>query len=165
MNKKGFTLIELLLYIGLAGAMLLAVSVFLSVIMRSRVENQVAAEVEQQGWQVIQSVTQTIRNSAGINSPSAGSSASSLSLQISDAGKNPTIYDVSGTTIRITEGASSSIDLNSTRIEASSVSFENLSRTDTPGVIRMSFTLTHINPVSKKEYEYTKTFYATASLR
>jgi len=164
-SGAGFTLIELLLYIGLSGAMLLAVSVFLSIIIQSRVENQVSAEVEHQGWQIIQSITQTIRNSEAINSLPAGSSASSISLQVSDVAKNPTIYDLSGTTIRITEGGGSPIDLNSSRVELSNLSFQNLSRLDTPGIIRISFDLTHINPASKKEYDYTKTFYATASLR
>jgi Tfp pilus assembly protein PilW len=165
MNKKGFTLVELLLYLGLAAAMLLAVSVFLSVIMQSRIKNQTVAEVEQQGWQIMQLMTQTIRNSEAINSPSAGGTASTLSLQQTSAPVNPTIFDLSGTTIRITEGTGSPIDLNSTKVEVSALNIENLSRTNTSGNIRIWFTASHINPGSRKEYDYTKTFYGSASLR
>src|SRR3989344_9374981 len=83
-NKKGFTLIELLLYIGLSAGMLLAISIFLSVILQSRVDNQVVSEVEQQGWQVMNNITQTIRNFDIINSPAIGGSGAQLSLNVSN---------------------------------------------------------------------------------
>ena len=167
-NKKGaigFTLIELLLYIGLSAGMLLAISIFLSVILQSRVDNQVVSEVEQQGWQVMNNITQTIRNSDIINSPAIGGSGAQLSLNVSNVSLSPTIFNLSGTTIFITESSNSPVNLTSSRIEASNLNFDNLSIADTPGTVKISFTLKHINPENKKEYDYTKTFYGSASLR
>jgi len=164
-SGAGFTLIELLLYISISSAMLLAVSIFLSIILQSRVDNQVASEVEQQGWQVMNLITQTIRNSSAINSPTTGSSGSQLSLVVPTGTLSPTIFNLIGSTIFITAGANSPVDLTSTKIEAASLNFDNLSISGTPGTIRVSFILKHINPENKKEYDYTKTFYGSASLR
>ena len=127
--KKSFTLIELLLYVSIVGAIIFSVAGFLSLSMQSRVKNQIISEVEQQGVQVMQSLTQTIRNASIISIP----------------------YDIS--------------DLYNSRVTASNLSFQNLSRTGTPGTIRIQFTLSHINPSGRNEYDFNKTFYGTASLR
>ncbi len=78
--REGFTLIEILLYIGIAAVMATAVSFFMHLILQSRIENQAAAEVEQQGIQIMQVITQTVRNSSSIGSPLPGAGAASLSL-------------------------------------------------------------------------------------
>lgn len=128
-RKQGFTLIELLLYVAIIGAIILSVSGFLSLIMSSRIKNQAIAEVEQQGIQVMQTLTQTIRNASTISIP----------------------YDIS--------------DLINSRVTVSNLTFSNLSRPGTPGTVRIQFTLTHINPEGRQEYNFSKTFYDTATLR
>lgn len=157
-NQNGFTLVELLLYISIVGAIVLSIAGFLSLLMQSRVKNQTIAEVEQQGVQVMQIITQTGRNAAAINSPSTGSSASSLSV-------DTTVFDLSGDAIRIIEGAGSPITLTNSRVAASSLTFINLSRTGTPGIIKIQFTLTHVNSEGRQEYNFNKTFYGSATLR
>lgn len=164
-NNKGFTLVELLLYISIVGAMILSVSAFLPLFMESRVKNQTISEVEQQGTQVLQLITQTIRNAETVTSPSQGVSASSLTLDVVDVAKDPTIFDLSGSTIRIKEGVGSPISLTSSRVTGSSITFHNLSRTSTPGTIRIQFTISHVNPEGRNEYDFSKTFYGTATLR
>lgn len=138
--KKGFTLIELLLYVSIIGAIIFSVAGFLSLLMQSRVKNQTIAEVEQQGVQVMQIITQTGRNATDINFPSA--------------------FDLSGGVIH-----ENTIALTNSRVDASALTFQNLSRAGTPGTIRIQFTLTHVNSSGRNEYDYTKTFYGTASLR
>lgn len=164
-NKKAFTLIEMILYVSLVSTMLFVIVSFLSLILQSRIKNQSIAEVDQQGIQVMQIVTQTIRNAIQINSPSLGASGSSLSINVVSAPNNPTIFDLSSGTIRITEGASSPVSLTSNRITASNLTFQNLSPNSTGGSIRITFTLSQKNPGSKNEYDFTKTFYDTATLR
>ncbi|MEK6561177.1 MAG: type II secretion system protein [Nitrospirota bacterium] len=138
--RKGFTLIELLLYVSIVGAIIFSVAGFLSLLMQSRVKNQAISEVEQQGVQVMQVITQTGRNATNINFSS--------------------VFDLSGGTIR-----QNTIALTNSRVVASNLTFQNLSRTGTPGTIRVQFTLTHINPEGRNEYNYSKTFYGSASLR
>ena len=164
-NKSGFTLIELLLYVSISAMMLLVISVFLSSLLQSRIKNQTIAEVEQQGFQVMQMITQTARNAEAITSPAQGASASSLTLDVIAAANDPTIFDAASGVIRITEGVGSAISLTNSRVTTSVLTFQNLSRASTPGTIRIQFTLTHVNPEGRNEYSFSKTFIGSATLR
>jgi len=163
--KQGFTLIELLLYIGLVGAILLAVSIFLSVILTAQIKNQAISEVEQQGRQIILLMEQALAGAQSINSPVAGDSASSLSIASIDHLVDPIIFDISNGKIRVTEGIGSPIELNSNRITANALSFENLSRFDTSDLIRFSFELQYINDSNRQEFNYSKTFYGSFNVK
>src|SRR4030042_4420700 len=81
-SHAGFTLVELLLYASIVGAVVLSMAGFLSLLMQSRVTNQTISQVEQQGIQVMQIITQTARNAEAIASPAIGTSASSLTLDV-----------------------------------------------------------------------------------
>jgi len=164
MRKDGFTLIEILLYVSIAGAILLSVSIFWTILLQARVKNQTMAEVESQGAFVMELITQTVRNSEVIVSPAIGASSASATLTVA-APKNPTIFDMSGGVIRITEGVSAAVSLTNSRVVASELTFQNLTGAATPGTMRVNFTLTHVNPGGKNEYDYSKTFYGNASLR
>ncbi|MBN1778639.1 MAG: prepilin-type N-terminal cleavage/methylation domain-containing protein [Candidatus Buchananbacteria bacterium] len=164
-NKKGFTLIELLLYVAISSFLLLVISVFLSILLQSRIKNQVIAEVDQQGVQIIQIITQAIRNADIINSPTQGVNSTSLSLNTYNVGNNPTVFSLNSGVVRMTEGAGIAVDLNNSRVAVSNLSFYNLARTDTPGLIRISFDLTYINSSGRNEYDFSRTFYASAAVR
>ncbi|MFC1645112.1 PilW family protein [Patescibacteria group bacterium] len=164
-TKKGFTLVELLLYVSIASAMMFSLVAFAMMTVESNVKNQAVIDVEQQGVQIMQLVKQVIRNSEGINSPAQGVSSGTISMDVVNVGDDPTIFDVSSGVFRITEGVGSAIDITNSRVTVSGLSFYNLSRTDTPGVVRIQFTITHNNPEGRNEYDYSKTFYGTASLR
>ncbi|MBN2016049.1 prepilin-type N-terminal cleavage/methylation domain-containing protein [Candidatus Dojkabacteria bacterium] len=163
-SQEAFSLIELLLYIAIVSVVLGVISTFLITLLQARVKNQTISEVEQQGVQVMQVITQTIRNSEDINSPSAGSSAAALSLDVVEAAKDPTTFDLSNDTVRVTEGAGSAIDLTNSKVVVTDLTFENLTRSGTPGVVRVTFTITHINESGRNEFDYSKTFYGSASL-
>jgi len=165
LTQKGFTLIELLLYVAISSVILLVISLFLQTLLESRIKNQTIAEVEQQGLRVMQIITQTIRNTEAINSPAQGASATILSLDVITGASDPTIFDLLGNTIRITEGVSSAVPLTNSRVTVSGLTFQNLSRSATPGTVRIQFTLTHVNPAGRNEYSFAKTFIGSATLR
>lgn len=164
-NNKGFIFVELLLYVSILGVMILSVSAFLPLFMESRVKNQTISEVEQQGVQVMQAATQTVRNATTINTPTQGLSSASLSVNVADSAKNPTMFDLSSGVIRMKEGGGSPVSLTNSRVVVSNLSFQNLSGTDTPGTVRVQFTITHVNPEGRQEYNFSKTFYGSATLR
>lgn len=164
-KQLGFTLVEILLYIAISATLISIISFFIVNSLQSRVKNQVIAEVNSEGIFVSQVISQTIRNAQTINSPAVGISSSSLSLNVNDAVLNPTVFDLSSSRIRLTEGVSASINLTSSKIIVSNLTFQNLSRSNTPGLIKFAFTLTYINSSGRNEYDFSKTFYATASLR
>lgn len=165
-KQKGFTLIEILLYISISVAILLFVSLFLSILLDTKTKNQTIAEVDQQGMQALEIMTQTLRNAKAINSPAVGaSSPTAFSIDTQDPVKNPTIFDISNGIIRIKEGAGSPINLTSTNVTASGANFENITRPTTNGMMRIQFVLTYVNSSGRNQYNYTKTFYNSISLR
>jgi prepilin-type N-terminal cleavage/methylation domain-containing protein len=164
-NQNGFTLIEMLFYISISSVVLLFASMFLGTILESRIKNQMIAEVEQQGMQAVQQITQIVRNGATITTPAVGATASSLVLTQYDSAKNPTTIDISGGVLRITEGVSGAIPLTNSKVVVSALSVSNLSRASTPDTIRIIFTVTATNVGNRNEYSVSKTFEATANLR
>ena len=163
--KNGFTLIELLLYVSIVSVVLLAISLFISSLLESRVKNQTIAEVDGQGLHVMQIITQSLRNAVTINSPALGVSAALLSINTIVAGNNPTIFDISAGALRMSEGGGAPVVLTNARIVVSALNFINLSRPGTPGTVQIIFTLTHINPAGRQEYSYSKSFIGSATLR
>lgn len=163
--KNGFTLVELLLYAAVVSTAVLALSALLLINLQAQIKNQTIAEVNQQGTQVMQIITQAIRNSEGITSPVAGASSSSLSLDVVLGASDPTVFDLSSGTVRITEGAESAIPLTNSSVAVSALNFQNLSRSGTFGTVRVQFTITHVNPEGRNEYDYSRDFVGSATVR
>ena len=164
-RQSGFTLLELILYLGITSILVVSVSFFFISLLQARVKFQTISEVEQQGEQVMQQITQTVRNSSSITSPATGATTAALTVVVPTGSLSPSVFDLSGGVIRITEGAGAAQPLTTTAVTVSGLSFQNLTRPTTQGVVRISFTLTRANPGTKNEYSYTKTFRSTATLR
>ena len=112
-NKKGFTLVELILYVAIGSIVLLVITSFFQTNLSSRAKIKAISEVDQQGTQIMQTIVQTILNAEDINSPSIGTSASSLSLDVVEVANNPTIFNNISTYIYLSEGVITPIALNS----------------------------------------------------
>lgn len=164
-NQKGFTLIELLLYVLISSSLLLSISIFLFSITNTRFKNRVMAEVEGQGVQVMEIISQNIRNASLINSPSASASSSSLSLNTYTPALNPTLFSLASGVIEMKEGALADVPLTNNQVIASNLSFHNLSYASTPGIIRISFTLSFNNTLGRQEFDYSKDFISSFALR
>lgn len=163
--KKGFTLIELLLYVSISSAMLLVISLFLNTLIESRVKNQTIIEVEQQGTQVMYSILQSIRNADSINSPSEGNETNTISLEMESPSLSPTIFEIQSGKIVIEVDNDPAIDITNSNVVAADLNFHNTSKNETPGSIKVEFTLSYDNQTGRNEYEFSKTFTGSASLR
>ncbi len=164
-TKNGFTLLESMLYIAIAAVVVMASTFFYQILLESRIKNQTIAEVEQQGAKVLRLMTQTIRNASAINLPGEGTQGTTLALGTYSGATTPTVFAVSSGVIGIQEAAGSVVDLTNSRISASDLSFHNVSRPGTPGIVRIEFTLTHVNSTGRNEYAYSKTFISSAAIR
>jgi Tfp pilus assembly protein PilW len=164
--QKGFTLVEVVLYVAICSLLLVTISVFLSFLLGARVRSQAITEVNQQGFQVMSLITQTIRNGRSIQVPSTGVSSSTLSITTVNALLNPTIFNISSTTVKIKEGSQVAIPLTNSRIRVSNLLFQNVSSgSSTEKIIRVSYTIDYINPTGRSEYSFTKSFSGSATLR
>lgn len=76
----------------------------------------------------------------------------------------PIIASASGANFQIQEAATAAVPLISTDIQMSGLTFTNLTRTGTGGIIRVSFTLAALNPNNRNEYDYQKTFTSSAEI-
>jgi Tfp pilus assembly protein PilW len=165
-SQPGFTLIELLLYVGLSSIILLVISMFLAMLLQARIKNQAIAEVDQQGQRAMRAIMQAARNATSVTSPGQGASASALVLATSASSTNPTRFDLNASSsLRIAEAASSPVPLTNGRVTISGLTFQNLSRPDTPGAVRIQFTMSYVNVSGKNEYRVDKTFAGTAALK
>lgn len=162
-SRSGFTILELLLYVGISSTVLLAVSLFLSTILASRVKNAAISEVEGQGAFVADIITQSIRNATGINAPTFGANGASLSITTPSGSTSPTVFSISAGAIRMTEGVGSAIPITNSHVTVSNFVVTNLSRSGTPGIIHITFTLAFNNPSGRSEYNVVRTFTVSAS--
>jgi len=159
----GFTLVELLLYLALSAMIILMVSSFLTLVLKSRVKGQVISEVEGQGMQAMQTITQEIRNASSPSVP-IGGSGSTLSLAPSNVAFNQT-----GDALYITI-AGAPVALTSAKVRVSNLSFQNVgstieNTTDPAHSIRIKFTLSYVNLSGRNEYEYSRNFTGSATIR
>jgi prepilin-type N-terminal cleavage/methylation domain-containing protein len=165
--QKGYTLIELLLYVAILGTLLTVAVVFFGIVTDARVKNQSIIEVNDQGAAVMDYITQTIRNASSITSPAIGASGTSLTLVVPTGALSPTVFSLNGVapiTIQVKEGAGAQVLLTSNDVQISGLTFKNLSRASTPGVVQVSFTISRVNANSKNEFDYQKTFIDSAEV-
>ena len=155
-NNNGFSIVEIIIYIAISSILVTAVASFGISSFRMKTKNQAMFLIEGQGVSVMQKILSTTRNSEAILSPLSGS-ANSLNLDVVDALKDPTIFNLVGDTLTISEGNGSSRSMFDPSIKVLSFTTENLSRNNTNGNIRVSFTLQGNN--------YEKTFYGNATIR
>jgi len=165
MNKQGFTLIELILYIALVGIISLVLIYFLGDLLESRVKNQTIMEVEQQGQLIAQRILQVGRGASYITVPATSTSGSVLNLVVASTTLNPTIFAQSGEMVTVKEGSLATSTLNNEKVIISNLLFTNLSRTGTRGNFRFSFTVYASGTPGRYEYEYSKNFIGSVSLR
>lgn len=165
-SKKGFTLVEMVLYVAICSILLVTISFFLSFLLGARVRSQAITEVNQQGFQVMSMMTQTIRNGRSIQVPSIGTSSSTISITTGNALLNPTLFYVSSTTMKIKEGSQTAVSLTNSQVRVSNLLFQNVSSiSSTEKIIRISYTIDYINPTGRSEYSFTKSFSGSATLR
>lgn len=158
---KGFTLIEIVLYIGLASLVFLSISSLFSTLLQSSLKSRAISEVESNSVQIIQQITQTVRNATSINSPGLGSSASALSVIVPTGSLSPTIFNLSSGALQMQEGANPVTSLSSNVVTVSSLNFKNLSGNS----VQFSFIISRNNPEGRSELNYTQTYYGAATIR
>lgn len=165
MNQRGYTLMELLLYVVISASLLTGVSVFFGIAADARIKNQSISEVEQQGQAAITYMAQTIRNATSITAPTIGSSAGTLTLVVPTGSLSPTVFSVASNVLQVQEGSGAVVALTNSKVQVTSLTFTNVSRSSTVESIRISMTIKRVNSSGRNEYDYTETFNTTAALR
>ncbi len=165
-SVRGLSLVEMLLYVVISSVILLSLSLFLSFILGQRVKNQSILDVNQQGLQVMQLITQSVRNARSIDNPIIGATSTSLSITMSDPLLSPTVFDIVNGVVRVKEGSNAAIPITNSHITVSSFVFQNISSaSSTDRIVRVSFNIDHNNANGRNENSFSKSFTGSATLR
>jgi prepilin-type N-terminal cleavage/methylation domain-containing protein len=164
-QKRGFTLIEVLLYMAVSSVIIFTLASVLYILTPAQAKNRTVIEVEEQGLFVTQEIIKRIREAEGVTAPSAGVSAATLTLDTASTSTDPVVFTLSSGVLQLEEAGGGAVSLTNDRVTVSGLSFSNLSKADTPGVVSFEFTLTHINPELRNEFDYEQIFRGSASLR
>lgn len=162
---KGFTFIEFLLYFAVVGVVLFVTGAIALNIVFGKAKLAAVEEVSQNARFVAEKVALSVQNAHGVNTPTAGTASTVLSLDTADLAKNPTVFDLDNGTARIREGAGSPVALTSSQVIMTELNFFNVSAPGAPGTIRIQMTVQANNPSGRREYEFIETFYTTAHVR
>jgi hypothetical protein len=153
------------MYVSIVGSLLLGITLFYGVVNESRIKNQTVEEVEQQGALAMDYITQVLRNATSITTPAAAGTGATLTVVVPVGAQSPTTVNLSGGVLQTDEGASPTVALTNSMVQVSALSFRNLTRPGTPGVVQISFTVTRVNNANHQEYNYSESFTTTAALR
>jgi Tfp pilus assembly protein PilW len=164
-DHRGFTLVEILLYVALMSIMVFSISQLFFTVTGVKIKSRTITEVEQQGVQAMQYMTQTIRNATGVTSPLTGSNGPSLTITVADVSKSPTIFTLVSGTLYVQEAGGATIPLTSSRVVVSALTFQNLSRSSTSRIVRIAMTVQYNSASPLNEYQYSQTFVDSAGIR
>lgn len=159
-NHSGFTLIELLLYIAIVPIILTAAVGLFFLVTQTRIKSQTVSEVQQQGSYIAKVLSDTIESADSITAPVA--SGNTLSLVID--GQTVTFELASGELVQSVGGGPAAA-LHNAQVEASNLTFTNLTASSTPGSVHFEYTLSYVNNSGRNEYSFDNTFYGGGSLR
>lgn len=165
--RRGFTLIELIIYLTLVSIFLSGAIFFAWDIIYGRVKSQIQQEVSQNLRLASQRISFEIRNAAGINTLSG----SSLSLEMSNPSRDPTVFDVSAGRLRIGYGSTgpcpvtAPCNLTSNQVRVTGLSFTDLSSDSESININFTITLESNNPSGRQEWNRSQTYSSSVELR
>lgn len=158
---QGLSLVEFLIYFTiLAGISVVLVNLlFTSVRGQGAVESR--SEVQQNIRYSFTRITQAIYAATGVN----GVPGATLSLAMADGAKNPTVFDVSGNILRITEGVSAAQTLTSNKVEITNLTFTKIANpAPAKNSIQINLTIRYKDN-GNPQYKFSKNDIVTATLK
>lgn len=165
LTKQGMTLIETLIYVAIFSIFIVALASFAININSSRISGQIIFDVNDQGSQVINVITQSLRNASTTTIPAIGTSSSTLSITTTVPAQNPTIFSLINGVLYIKEGANNSVALTNNKVTVSNLVFSDLSQPLKPKTVQIRFKISNSASSTKPEEQYSLNFYGSGSLR
>lgn len=145
--KKGFTLVELIIYVAMIGVVVIGFLNFGLNVIYTGEKSEIRQEVQRNATYALQRVLSKIKEANAVNAGSStfDSHPGVLSLEMEDSAVDPTVFDISGGILRMTEGVSSPVNLIPAELEATNLVFSNLSVSGRTSNIKIELTARHRN--------------------
>lgn len=172
-KSRGFTLIEFLVYSAIVVVVGVVSVEFLINIYEGKAKAQAYFEVQGNARLTMERITQEIHGAQAINVGSssfnvnlAANPGTKISLQMKDAGLNPTEFDVASGAVRIKQGASGPYALTNNQVQVTNLIFRNFT---SPGGrsknIGVEITIEYLNPENLPQWEASIALRTTVELR
>lgn len=165
LNRSGFTLIEFMLYLAITVTMIGLIGDMGIIVFESRTKAYV---LEETNYSVAYSFTElrrAVERAQSINVPGVSSTSTTLSLEMSDANKNPTIFDIVNGRIRMKEGDDAVVYLSTPGAFVESITFSNSSYPNTPESIQVFMNTDTHGGRGRLAFTATTSFYTTMQIR
>ncbi|PIT92169.1 MAG: hypothetical protein COU08_03740 [Candidatus Harrisonbacteria bacterium CG10_big_fil_rev_8_21_14_0_10_42_17] len=165
-KSEGFTLIEVLIYVAIIGSVVSSFLLFNLSILNSGSKSYATQEVNGNLRIALDIVGERIRAAEGVTVSNSvfDTNPGTLSLVMSDGAKNPTVFDVSGGILRITEGVDDPINITTDEVNLTNVVFTNLTASSSRENIRIEIT-GGLRNAADANTSYTNSIQTTVSVR
>lgn len=164
---KGFTLLEFILYFALISIVISSITIFALDVIRTRTKTAVIAEVEQNMRLGMQRVLRTVRQATELNigASTLNSDDGVLSVDMNATSTTPTVFDLSGGTLRIKEGVGVATPLTTSSVNVTKLRFtkDNLGGNNNAVTVMMEFRFVTDN--TDQVYQYVASASGTAVIR
>ena len=160
-QQCGFTLLELLLYVSLASVTVIIFFSMHALVTQSREKSYHMVEINEQGLQVAQRITQVLRNAVSVDLPQG---ATDDEITVIDPDNGTIRFFIDSGQVWEQAGSDDPVALTDNKIETASLEFSNVSLPNAAASINIEFNLT-TPEVIMNEAQYTQDFQVAASLR
>ncbi|MFA4998430.1 MAG: hypothetical protein WC514_00150 [Candidatus Paceibacterota bacterium] len=153
--NNGFTIIEFLVYISILAIAVNAMGGVALNVFKVGARTDAIQEVAHNGRFAMQRIGQAVKSASAVLSPETEGGV--LVLEFSEADKNPTIFDVSGSVLRIKEGNRGYVDLTSSEVDVKDLKFGRVSSSGLDSV-RIEMDISFNNQKELPEYDFENFF-------
>jgi type II secretory pathway pseudopilin PulG len=162
-NNKAFTLIETLIYLAIIALVVTTFVSFGLAISQRGTKSFVVAEVNSNGLQVMEIISNKIKISDAVISPTKSNSGTALELDMPSTTDNTTLQ-VSDGYLQIAEGLNPPVNLTSNLVTVTNFNVVNNARGNSADNLTVSFTVSYKTQQSI-EFVATQNFTTTVSRR
>ena len=152
-GKQGLTLVETLIYTAIVAFTVASFLVIINNILVSSGRLNANLELTDDKQFIIQKLNWALSNVSQVNSPAAGGSGASLSIDKLNFGSNSVIIDLQNGLLHLKIGASSSAPISSDAVTVSNLNFEHNS---TSNETRIRATMDLSNSIGTTSIHYTR---------
>jgi len=170
LTSSGFTLIETIIYIGIIGLVISSFVLFSLSISDSRAKTHATQEVQANGRQAMEIISQKIRSAVAVNPDMSffSSDPGLLFLIMPEAAKTPTVISLNQDdgVLVIREGRfSDAIPIVSQEVKITNLIFTDLTPPSGPGNIKIEMTIEYDGGGQNVNYSASQDLETTVSLR
>lgn len=167
--SRGFTLIETLIYIAIIGLLAGGLISFTLSIIGTRAKAYVAQEVHSNMRSAVDTISQKIRASTGVNTGASTFDADPgiLSLVMADAALDPTIISLNhdNGSLQIKEGAAAPLFITANAVNITNLVFTNMTGASPRENIKFTITIDYNTEARGVDYVYSRSVETAASVR